>query len=42
MAMLKLTEPLAVTPEARERIRTNIKQAEENQKERHSTHLLVL
>lgn len=34
VAMLKLTEPLAVTPEARERIRTIIKQAEENHKEK--------
>ena len=34
VAMLKLTEPLAVTPEAQERLRTNIKQAEENQKEK--------
>lgn len=34
VALLKLTEPLAVTPEARERIRTNIKQAEENQKQK--------
>jgi hypothetical protein len=32
--VLKLTEPLAVTPEARERLRTNINQAEENQKQK--------
>jgi hypothetical protein len=34
VALLKITEPLAVTDEARSKIRTNIAQAEENQRQK--------